>query len=77
MAGGSTRKALRKLFEGVKINKNWRKRCNKIVTLQSGGLGTLLFVRISRLHWIGHVNRKDVKRKVSQVINSNPQGSRI
>jgi hypothetical protein len=30
---------------------------------QSGGLGTLSFVIISRLIWIDHVNRKDVKRK--------------
>jgi streptogramin lyase len=33
----------------------------------------LSFVRISRLNWIGHVNRKDNKRKISQVLN-NPLG---
>ena len=26
---------------------------------------------------IGHVNRTDSKRKVSQVLNNNPQGSRL
>ena len=35
------------------------------------------FVRISRLNWIGHVNRMDIKRKVSQVFHNNPQGSRL
>jgi hypothetical protein len=35
------------------------------------------FVRISRLNWIGHVNRTDSNRKVIQVINNNPQGSRL
>jgi hypothetical protein len=29
------------------------------------------------LNWIGHVNRMNSKRKVSQVFNSNPQGSRL
>jgi len=27
------------------------------------------------LNWIGHVNRMDSKRKLSQVFNSNAQGS--
>ena len=29
------------------------------------------------MDWIGHVNRMDSKRKVSQVFNNNPQGSRL
>jgi hypothetical protein len=29
-----------------------------------GDLDTLSFVRVSRLEWIGHVNRMDSKRKV-------------
>jgi len=37
----------------------------------------LSFVRIRRLKWIGHVNRMDSKRKVSQVFNNNPQGHRL
>jgi hypothetical protein len=65
------------MFGGIKVNENWRKRYNKVVMLLAGDLVTLSFVRVSRLHWIGHVNRKDSKRKVSQVINSNPQGSRL
>jgi len=40
-----------------------------------GDLDLLSFVRISRLIWIGAVNRLDTKRKVSQVFNNNPQGS--
>jgi len=34
-------------------------------------------VRTSWLNWTGHVNRKDGKRKVIQVFNSNPQGSQL
>jgi hypothetical protein len=41
-----------------------------------GDLDILPFVRISRLKWIGHVNRMKNKRTVSQVFNKNPQGSR-
>ena len=29
------------------------------------------------MDWIGHVNRMDCKGKVSQVSDSNPQGSRL
>ena len=42
-----------------------------------GDLDILSFVRISGLNWIGHVNRMDSKRKLSQVFNNNPQGSRL
>ena len=34
------------------------------------------FVRISQLNWIAHVYRMDSNRKISQVFNNNPQGSR-
>ena len=34
----------------------------------SGDLDILSFVRISRLNWIGRVNRMDSKRKVSQCL---------
>jgi hypothetical protein len=39
-----------------------------------GNLDILSIVRISRLNWIGHVNRMDSK---SQVLNNNPQGNRL
>jgi len=42
-----------------------------------GDLDILSFVRISRLNWIGHVNRMGSKGKVSQVFKNNPQGSRL
>jgi hypothetical protein len=37
-----------------------------------GDLDTLSFVRISWLHWLGHVNRMDGTRGISQVFNNNP-----
>jgi len=42
-----------------------------------GDLNILSFVRISWFNWIGHVNRMDSKRKVSEVFNNNPQGSQL
>jgi hypothetical protein len=42
-----------------------------------GELDTLSFVRISRLEWIGVVNRMDSKSRVSQVFNNIPQGSQL
>jgi hypothetical protein len=42
-----------------------------------GVLAILSFVRASGLNWIGHVNRMDRKRKLGQVFNNNPQGSRL
>ena len=42
-----------------------------------GDLDVLSFVRVGRLNWIGHVNRMDSKRKLSQIFKNNPQGSRI
>jgi len=60
---------------GIKLNENWRKRYNKELLHLFGGLDILPFVRLSRLNWIGHVNKLDSKRKVSQAFNNNPQGS--
>ena len=42
-----------------------------------GDFDILRFVRISRLNWIGYVNRTDSKRKLSQVFNNNHQGIRL
>jgi len=42
-----------------------------------GNLDVLSFVRVRRLNWIGHVNRMDSRRRVSEVFNNNPQGSRL
>ena len=40
-------------------------------------LDILSFVRISWLNWIGNLNRMDSKRKISQVLNNNPQGCQL
>ena len=65
------------MFGGIKLNENRRKRYNKELLHLFGDLDILSFVRISRLNCIGHVNRMDRKRQVSQVFNNNPQGSRV
>jgi hypothetical protein len=63
------------MFGGFTVNKNWRKQYNKELLRLFGVLDILSFVRISWLNWIGHVNRMDSKRKVSQSFNNNPQWS--
>ena len=72
MADAFERKVLRKMFGGIHLNGNWKKRYNKELIQLLGDLDILSFVRISWLIWIGPVNRMDSKRKVSQVININP-----
>jgi hypothetical protein len=57
------RKVSRRIFGGIKVNENWRKRYNKELMQLFGNLGILSFVRISRLDW-GHVKRMDSKSKV-------------
>ena len=67
----------RSILGRIKLNENWIKRYKKESVQLFGELGILSFVRISRLNWIGHVNRMKNKRKVSHVCNNNPQGSRL
>jgi hypothetical protein len=62
---------------GIKANGNWRKRFNKELMQLFGDYGILSFIGISMLNWIGHVNRMDSKRNISQIFNNNPQGSRL
>jgi hypothetical protein len=62
---------------GIKLNGNWRERYNGQLMQLFGQLAVLLFVRTSRLNWIGHVSRTDSKSKVTQVFNNNPQVSRL
>ena len=63
------------MLGGIKVNENWRKQCNKELMQLFGDQDVLSFVRISKFNWIGHVNRMDSKRKVSQVFNNIPEGS--
>jgi hypothetical protein len=71
------RKIFVRMFGGNKVNENGRKRYNKELLQLLGDLNILSFARISQLNWLGHVNIKDNKRKVSHVSNNNPQGSRL
>jgi len=71
------RKVLRRMLERTEVNANWRNRHNKELIWLFVDLDILLFVRTSRLNWICHLNRMSSKRKVSQVFNNNPQGSRV
>ena len=59
------------------MNKNCRKRYNKVIMQLVRGLDILSLVRISPLNWTSHVNRMGSKRKVSQVFNNSPQRSRL
>jgi len=42
-----------------------------------GDLDIIAFVKISRLNLIGRVKRMNGRRKASQVLKNNPQGSRL
>jgi hypothetical protein len=42
-----------------------------------GDLDILSYVRVSRLNFVDHGNRMDSKRKVSQVFDNIPEGSRL
>jgi hypothetical protein len=53
------------MFGGIKVNDNWRKWYNKELMQLVGDLDILSFVWTYNTH----VNRKDSKRKVSQVFN--------
>ena len=64
-------KVLRRMFGGVKVDENWRKLYNKELLQLFGDGDIISYVRIRRLHWIGHVSRMDIKGKVSQVFNNN------
>ena len=68
-------KVLKKIFGGIKVNENWKKRYDNELMQLFGDLDILSFVGISRFNWIGHVSRIDSKRKVSQVFNNNLKGS--
>jgi hypothetical protein len=62
---------------GIEVNENWRQRYNKELIQLFADLDTLSFFRIHLLNLIGHVNRMESTRKVSQVFNTNPQGSQL
>jgi hypothetical protein len=62
---GFERKVSRRMFGGIKVHENWRRRYNKELLQLFGYLDILSFVGISRLNWIGHVNRMDNKSKAS------------
>ena len=51
------RKVLRRMSGGIKVNANWRKRCDKLLMQVFGDLDMLSFVRVNLKNWIGHVTR--------------------
>ena len=71
------RKVFGRMCGGIKVNENWRKQSNKELIQQLEDLDTVPFVKIISLNWIGYVYKMDSKREVSQVFNTNPQGSRL
>jgi hypothetical protein len=64
------RNVLRRIFGGIKVKENLRKRYNKELMQPFVDLDALSFVRINRLNWIGHVNRMHSKRNVSQLFKT-------
>jgi len=79
---GFERKVTRRMFGGIEVHENWRRRYNEELLQLFGDLDILSFVGISQLNWIGHANRMYNKRKVSigKAVQlqawSSPRGSR-
>ena len=65
------------MFGGIKVNENWIKRYNKQLMQLFGDSYILSFLRKSWFYWIGHINKIDGKRKVIQVLNSDPPESQL
>jgi len=64
------RNFLRRIFGGIKVNENLRKRYSKEKMQPYGDLDLLSFVRINLLNWIGHVNGMHSIRNVSQLFKA-------
>jgi len=60
------------MFDGIKVNKNWRNRYKKDLLQLFGDFDIHSFVRISQLNWIYDATTIDNKRKICQVFNNNP-----
>jgi hypothetical protein len=48
---------LRRMFGGIKVNKNWRKPYNEELMQVFGDLDILSFVGISQFNWIARVKQ--------------------
>jgi hypothetical protein len=59
---------------GIKVNENGERIHGAVWRFR---YTVLTFVRASRQNWISHVNIMESKRKVIQVFNNNPKGSRL
>ena len=61
------RKVLRRILGAVKIINTWRRRNNSEMMNLYEDVDIISFIRLSRLKWIGHVNRMDKERKVYKI----------
>jgi len=75
--GAFEREVLRRMFGGTELNEYWRKAILQRFNAAVWRFRHAFIFRISRLIWIGQVNRMDSKRKVRQVFKHNPQGSQL
>jgi hypothetical protein len=59
----------------VKINDTWKRRNISELMNSYKDVDIVPFIRLSRLKWIGHVNRIDKGRKVYNIFYNQPQGT--
>ena len=71
------RKVLRRILGAVKINDTWRKRNNSELTKFYDDVDIVSFIRLSRLRWIGHVNRMDKENRWMDCVLSDIKNARI
>ena len=59
----------------MKINDNWRRRSNSELTNLYEDEDIISFIRLSRVRYIGNVNRMDKERKVYSIFYNQPQST--
>ena len=77
MLASFERKILRTIFGSTKVGEIWRKKYNKELENIFGDLDFISFIRISRLKWIGHLNRMHADRLPKSIFNNQLKQNRL
>jgi hypothetical protein len=70
------RKILRCIFGAVQENGQWRRRYNFEIYKLYDEPDLTKYIRINRLHWVGHVKRMSDNRITKRVFIARPEGKR-
>ncbi len=70
------RRILRSIFGGIKVEDNWRRRYNHELYQLYNEPDIVKHIKITRLRWLGHVQRMEEERVPLKMLNTNPDGNR-